>query len=343
MSCSIPRAVNNSNGKISFFPRLGREIQIGGVVRSLLFLPSSICCFTGQSRSYLQLAKNYQEELCRCSGKGIDLFDSYQKVYDFYQEKYRYPLVERGIEEFNRDELPSLRHIERFGESVCTTYDEAYPVFMENRDCFHAYSVLSHEIGWLLRETQTERALNYCIQQYKKIYSEMKLDIVKYQWCEEGAACYRRDERSINFPPDVFESSPSEQAFTVLHEIRHSMQEDPPSIFDDYLDVISAKRRRESDADTFAASQISCELCLRVKQYSRKRFPAQSAGYFQPQDFIPFIAKRREKRCEAHRCDTTSLEQAMEKNDFAMVREIDRQMGDVFQRLGMPDAKQIVS
>jgi len=309
--------------------------HVSGHSPRTLFINSETPC--------LHLAQRYQFELLQKRDEQTSLmplceiFETYQLSY----ERLCTQALQNDIEEFHQALFPQMSSMDcctgrsnwggivyRENEDLIKQYNEAYAIYKKNPKSFYAYYRLSLIINDLLNITNTHRCLSSYINDFisKRGASKFKLKGITYNNDRPSAeAHYDPNTELLNFSDQFFKASLSSQAFTTLHEIKHTAQ--LPA-----FDPFSAAEA-ELGADMFAASELSCEVCLKMHQLTREKEPISQPGYFRSYDFNYWIALRKDSRCTAHCCDTKELEQAIQDKQLSRAAAIDRTMGTLLNRL----------
>jgi len=306
--------------------------------------------YIGQMQDWFDLYRQYRIEYDACSSTddhqlSFVLIASLDEKYQSLYEKDFDGSISFGIEAFHQNDFPKIR--DRFDVST-VAYTEAYESYKRTPKSFLAYHYLVLHINDLLNLISGKRNISEYVFQYKakkeseKGQRRCNLQSVTFNDGEKRAvAYYDGQEECINFEERFFDNCLSQQAFTLLHEIEHSFQEKFfVSVSKTFEDMIESTQR-EKEADNAAASQLPCEICLKINQLQRYLFPVDfQLGYMQDFDFDSHIEHCKNKRCKAHSCNTTELEQkiifAKKTNSqglFNEVKTLDNAMGTLYDRL----------
>lgn len=269
------------------------------------------------------------------SWRGADqVYAKYKKI---YEENYIEQLPQ-SIERFHQVEFLDIKNIESVSEMIKNGYLVFYDNYKQHPECFYSYYNLAACINDLLNFTSHYRNLSEYIWKYKSKYEiekTFKLKHIQYKNDVKAAFAYysRQDNQMLNFSERFFEDlCLSQQAFTLLHEIEHTTQDLAMITWDPFEDQMNVSIH-ERGADSAAASQIKCEICLKIEQLQRKLYPINKPGYFNSCNFDAYIERNKDNRCKAHSCDTKELEQALLNQDMCKVKQIDNAIGTLYDRL----------
>lgn len=293
-------------------------------------LYSPLTTFNSQ-REVFCLAQQYQEELIRMTSVQKTLFplvliyDHYQDLYQATEEKK----LREEMEYFYARAIPEIRLIDKVKDTLML-YEGAYEIYQKDPSSFQSYYYLSLLMNDLLNETINERTITAYVRSFIANHPSecFKLSQITFNNERRSAvAHYDPNSQTLNISDVFFRESPSEQAFNILHELKHTTQR--PCFMDD----VFAMAKDEQEADEFASRNIKCDLCLRVTQLARQTFPIGLPGYFQADSFNRYI-QLSNVRCKAHSgCDADLLEKEFRNGNIYSVRDLDRSMGTLFDRL----------
>lgn len=240
--------------------------------------------------------------------------------------------IEEGINRFDATDVPFLEDIENIQQDLLI-YRELYNIYKENPKCFYHYYELCNIINDLVNKTKKEREIQRYIREYithhhKDGYKLKRLTFNNNRRC---LAYYDPNIQIINFGPAFFNLPLSCQAFTLLHELKHTTQR--PGLIGD----VFAQAKDEREAEEFAASNLNCDVCLQIQQLHSKYFPIDEVGYFKARDYQQYIesAKTLKKRCRQHCSDPSLLLNELQRNrpSWYDVKKLDSTNGTIVDRL----------
>ncbi len=177
-----------------------------------------------------------------------------------------------------------------------------------------------NSMEYLLKDIDDTSSENLALQHFQDTQAPSGKYIPVIQEKEEQPADdifarYYHKEQCIIVYQQFQKNSPTLQYFLLLHEYRHHLQNlhnaTSPEILKFYSKELLSKAKlqvnnlswliHEHDADTFAATHITCPTCLKILQIKYYNNKTTTLGYFSNKDLEPFVqAAQHNQCCPAH-------------------------------------------